>query len=562
MFSLSQFKLFPVFIKLVNDTRQLPLFISIMIVVNLAQLWYSVELTKLYAGNTSSLTSLMIAAITVPLVNFLYNSVNSWIITPKIGSEFSKQSYDQYSRLTFNCKNRIDIDNFRNKQGQAQYAILWSGLQGFDTVCQLMTTVYMVMVLFYTTGNTILLIISCLFYGSVYHFVLNRINTKSHESRTKAMDTNESIFYKLQLLLPKFNQGQKSSSDIVAEMDTGIKTDAVIEVYDCLSNSCITAFDKVVMCGICIYTTTDIIGLIAVASEFSSAIRSLLNFFKHINRHITDYNNYVKMFDGATYADMPIQYQFPRTGLTITDASIPIKDTDQCIALTPNLDITITSSSKILIIGDSGSGKTTFINALCGRIDGITLSVGVPSNYFSLVAEAHQKIRETISTIKLSVRQIFDNEPSDDLIRYCLEQVCLGDWLSKFEAVHLEPGSTIPLLDSVFDKPFENSASGGEANRLAVAMVLHQVIKPGSTKRIAIFDEPEQGSGVSQGYQLVTNLVNICHKHGCATIMVTHLSEAHRLAVGWSQIIKFKDCTIRELQTGETPFDLNLSLFV
>ena len=130
--------------------------------------------------------------------------------------------------------------------------------------------------------------------------------------------------------------------------------------------------------------------LIKVIGNFNGAISNLTGFLNQNNQHETNYNSYLKFFSELTYKDPPINILFVDS-LKIIDCKI----SHGGFSMQMNInELTIKYGDNILVQGPSGGGKTTFINALMGKIDGITFDKDRPENFYHVFVEMFQNIRE------------------------------------------------------------------------------------------------------------------------------------------------------------------------
>lgn len=163
-----------------------------------------------------------------------------------------------------------------------------------------------------------------------------------------------------------------------------------------------------------------------------------------------------------------------------------------------NLNFKIKHGEKIGIIGESGSGKTTFVDLLTGlidpvkgqiKIDGLNL-LNIKSNWFNLIGYMSQKFFIIDGTIRENI--LFGNNNfSDEEIQKILQLVQFDDFNknSKFN------------LDTLVD---ENGAnfSGGQLQRLVLARTLLK--KP----EIVILDECTSALDKDNENKLLKNLIN------------------------------------------------------
>jgi ATP-binding cassette, subfamily B, bacterial PglK len=182
--------------------------------------------------------------------------------------------------------------------------------------------------------------------------------------------------------------------------------------------------------------------------------------------------------------------------ITFEDIEFSYPDNNQKIF--KNLNFKIKRGEKIGIIGESGSGKTTFVDLLTGlidpvrgqiKIDGLNL-LNIKFNWFNLIGYMSQKSFIIDGTIRENI--LFgNNESSDEEIKKILQLVQFNDFNknSKFN------------LDNLVD---ENGAnfSGGQLQRLVLARTL--IKKP----EIVILDECTSALDKNNESKILNNLIN------------------------------------------------------
>ena len=182
--------------------------------------------------------------------------------------------------------------------------------------------------------------------------------------------------------------------------------------------------------------------------------------------------------------------------ITFEDIEFSYPDNNQKIF--KNLNFKIKCGEKIGIIGESGSGKTTFVDLLTGlidpvrgqiKIDGLNL-LNIKFNWFNLIGYMSQKSFIIDGTIRENI--LFgNNESSDEEIKKILQLVQFNDFNknSKFN------------LDNLVD---ENGAnfSGGQLQRLVLARTLLK--KP----EIVILDECTSALDKNNESKILNNLIN------------------------------------------------------
>ncbi len=180
---------------------------------------------------------------------------------------------------------------------------------------------------------------------------------------------------------------------------------------------------------------------------------------------------------------------------------------------------------RILIQGASGHGKTTFVDGLCGKIDGVTFNHGSPPNYYHLVADMFQNIREKMPSSSVTIRDYFKDEEDDLLIAKCMGVVFMADELEFIKNMFASSSSaSLGWLDTEINERF----SGGMKSRLCAATRIYEIEK--YNKQIFIMDEIEQGSDYENTSYMMTNIFN-GYKH-LSIVMITHMYPAQLSDMG------------------------------
>lgn len=151
-------------------------------------------------------------------------------------------------------------------------------------------------------------------------------------------------------------------------------------------------------------------------------------------------------------------------------------------------NVDIHDKKKVLIKGCTGVGKTTFLKALMGFIEGIIFrnSGASPKDYEEHFEYLSQNARESIPTHGLTLRELLGNEKDTELIEYAARLV---DFNSKD-----------------FDEELKD-LSGGEKMKVSI---MYSIVNFRKTKKqIFILDEPEQGLDMNSTRTVLNNILKI-----------------------------------------------------
>lgn len=179
-----------------------------------------------------------------------------------------------------------------------------------------------------------------------------------------------------------------------------------------------------------------------------------------------------------------------------------------------NITLEIKKSEIIGIIGETGSGKSTFIDILCGllnpdkgkiKLNNVEMLKNEVQNLHKIISIVPQRINLLDDTIKNNILYAhkFSNEKNIEERINNLKDVCILDYIDKKENG----------WDSIVG---ENGAklSGGQIQRLGIARALFK--KP----QILILDEATSGLDKQTEEQLLNNLINFRPK--LTIIIISH----------------------------------------
>jgi putative ABC transport system ATP-binding protein len=189
------------------------------------------------------------------------------------------------------------------------------------------------------------------------------------------------------------------------------------------------------------------------------------------------------------------------------------KQSENYIDILKNLNLSVKKGEKVGILGQSGSGKSTFLSLMSG--------LDYP--------DSGQIIINDVSTTKLSEKEWTSFRAKN--ISIVFQQYHLVGHLTAMENVMLpleilgskeneaqDRAST--LLDEVGLKDrahhFPNQLSGGESQRVAIARAL--ITRP----NLLLADEPSGNLDQETGQKVMSLFFDITSKYQTTTLLVTH----------------------------------------
>ena len=193
----------------------------------------------------------------------------------------------------------------------------------------------------------------------------------------------------------------------------------------------------------------------------------------------------------------------------------------------------------VVILGNSGAGKTTILNILGGMDTPTTGTINVDGNIIS----------------KATDRQLCDYRRFD--IGFVFQFYNLVQNLTARENVELAVQISRDPLDSrtvlkmvgLEDRMdnFPSQLSGGEQQRVAIARAVAK------NPKLLLCDEPTGALDYKTGKQVLKVLQDMCYKENMTVVMITHNGA---LADMGQKIIRVKSGQIESITINEHPMDI------
>lgn len=201
-----------------------------------------------------------------------------------------------------------------------------------------------------------------------------------------------------------------------------------------------------------------------------------------------------------------------------------------------HIDFTIDEGEFVVILGQSGAGKSTVLNMLGGM---------------------DQPSEGTVTVAGREVSSMNDKQLGSyraDLIGFIFQFYNLLPSLTAHENIALvksivkNSGNADELLKLVGlehcrDK-FPSQMSGGEQQRVSIARALAK------NPQILLGDEPTGALDLETGVIVLELLQKLCREQGKTVILVTHNADIAKCA---DKVIRMKNGKIKEIRTNEHP---------
>jgi ABC-type transport system involved in cytochrome bd biosynthesis fused ATPase/permease subunit len=471
-----------------------------------------------------------------PIVRFgLFGKSLSSIVLKTI-NELWRHFLDEYDTIAHADKGSFSIIELRRKVGQIEWGVRFWLDTGFASIVELFATLYLTFYTFIQSGSMWLLFALVFADGIIYLFVKRRLDARMLQIHRDGQDQCDVLVEKLRLELPKLEWRSKSVDNVMPMIQQYNEIETTFAKTRTQQVGFGTLVAQLSMAVIMIFVDSNLVGLLSVTTMFTSIVLSLFNLINNNVYFEDDLARLTEKFAAVEKKPRSMILPLPDS-LDVTNCEI----NKGKFSLVLHGELSLVAGMKILITGPSGGGKTTFLGALFGLEKGVTLSEGLPENYFGHVAQMYQSIKENLQVENLSIRQVFNDEKSDVLIEQCLFLSQAGKWIDRkknaVESYHDENLDSKDVLitvnESYLDKKI-GRLSGGEKTRLAIAMILYELEITG--KQILILDEPEQGSDPPIAYNIIKSIVGAYPDR--IIIVISHLEQIRFVhGVVWDKFI-------------------------
>ena len=260
---------------------------------------------------------------------------------------------------------------------------------------------------------------------------------------------------------------------------------------------------------------------VGAVSQFSTAMNDMMSSIVNIRRfglYYDELNKYINMPQTMREGKKTVDNE---TGeYTIKFENVSFRYPGSEIYALKNVNITITPSEKLSIVGENGAGKTTFVKLLLrlydpteGRIllNGTDIREFDYDEYQNLMAAVFQDFRLFSFTLKENV--CFDKECSDEVVIDCLRRSGFGNKLDQ-----LPKGIYTNVYKNFEEDGFE--PSGGEGQKIALARALFK------DTPVVILDEPTAALDPRAEYEMYQNFNKM--SEGKTTIFISHRLSSSR----------------------------------
>ncbi|AAZ24863.1 MULTISPECIES: ABC transporter ATP-binding protein [Colwellia] len=212
--------------------------------------------------------------------------------------------------------------------------------------------------------------------------------------------------------------------------------------------------------------------------------------------------------------------------IEVKDLCFIRNDGDNKQSILNKLDLSIPEAQHLALLGDSGSGKTTFLHILAGLLQADSGSVSVNNQELSLLNERELALYRRKIGLIFQHYQLLDCLTVKQNILFQHKLNFPGEAASEFDHLVNELGLQNKL------NALPHQLSGGEQQRVGIARAL--LNKP----QIIFADEPTGNLDQKRSHQVVKLLTELCHARQINLVMVTH---SHQLTDYFDQVKVLRD---------------------
>ena len=212
--------------------------------------------------------------------------------------------------------------------------------------------------------------------------------------------------------------------------------------------------------------------------------------------------------------------------IEVKDLCFIRNDGDNKQSILNKLNLSIPAAQHLALLGDSGSGKTTFLHILAGLLQADSGSVSVNNQELSLLNERELALYRRKIGLIFQHYQLLDCLTVKQNILFQHKLNFPGQTASEFDPLV----NALGLQNKLNALP--NQLSGGEQQRVGIARAL--INKP----QIIFADEPTGNLDQKRSHQVVKLLTELCRERQINLVMVTH---SHQLTDYFDQVNVLRD---------------------
>lgn len=427
------------------------------------QNWFKSEEIGLY-----EIICFTIMLIISELINLAY--IKATVYESQISRiNFFEDSLKQYSRLSQSDRESEEVSSFKRIVRDKEQAVgikSWFKLSykvGISLFVSLLSTVWII--------NSVLPLVYILVCYYISYNILQKEMKKARDLRTEFKNIEKKYSKMNDFQMQKLRIGKGNISSIIDRRQELSKMIMNMEYqWNKLSILCsmpiiISVFLSLLTCE------ANHINLVMFCMVMLKSTEFITKFCNSYYESRTKHEKYDEYWNNKSYTIFPKQIHIPNV-VRIMEYSF---NGNLMVFANGGEPLCIERGKTYRLTGSTGSGKTSFINALKGAQDGIILDVNSTKNYHKFISHLRQDIRSAYYFSEITLSEMFESV-SEKYIKKMLRVVGLTEWFEK-------------IMDGNIYKDINNNISGGQRTMLCMALTIVE----GIHSQMIIMDEPEQG---------------------------------------------------------------------
>ena len=471
-----------------------------------------------------------------------------FLFTGKINAKLSKELMDKYlhqNYLYHSKKNLSEINAIINQKIND----LTNGM--FAAVLTIISEIVLLLILilliiFFKQFNTFLILITLFFFGSIFGKAINkyikRLGIQRQEKLSIKFNNFNTIMNNFReiLLIGKtgeyYKNFQKSLSNI-AYLDA---------VRSAFQRSPQLILETIGISGLIfiiyylLHLNASPLKIVAICTFFAAisyraipSIHKILYFHYNVKYYYPLFKELKKEIGIKNEVEYHNEKFKTISSIKLKDISFKYSDKKDYILKNVNLDLV--PNCSVGIFGDSGSGKTTFLDIISGLVDSqdgsLIINDTIIENNF-----LKRKLQNNIS---------YTSQKTTILNDTLVKNVCFGVdekdinydlYRQSISLAELEKVENELKVGSEKMSDFGRNISGGQLQRIGIARALYQ------NKEILIFDEATNALDENLEKKIISNIVNL--KKDKLLIFITHNLEMMKK---FDVIYKVENKTIKKI---------------
>lgn len=380
-----------------------------------------------------------------------------------------------------------------------------------------------------------------------YTFVKNTfVRETTHFNGDKVSQKLGSLMEKKESLQHKDNQNDRAYT-----LKINLMLDAAIFVYLFFFFQGVDAIDLVII--VCQY--------IILLRTYTSMCCDYYNYFREASKEFKQFCEKVSQCTNRKYIPhvndfekitvQYLTYQYPEGQKKSDEEGIDVPCPTFGISLGADVKIQLCKGQTVLLNGDSGHGKSTFVKLLAGLmgheqyqhqilIDDEMCKYGFNIlNKCRFYVKQNERADKNFSAYEIITGELLDTHENnshgehEETVWEALTMAGCADFITL--------SKTEKNKKNVYQRKI--NPSGGQEGRLVIAHALWKIMFSwklhGVKPSLIILDEADKSVQPKLAKQIMQNIMDYCHEQNILLVMVAHTTEVHELK--YDLVINFRD---------------------